>query len=142
MIIPSQRLKDGVLELKNLLILLLIIIIVVIALGTIFILLSKEKKKAPAAGPKAASVESLIERVKDKKSSKSTLADAAKELEANHLKIDNKKLQVVFLFYLAKNPNSDSKLILELEKKLKAANPNHAKELERYMKEGIDSRQG
>ncbi len=117
--------------------------VLVVIFGIYFFFFSgREKREDSTLGTTTKiTIEELLAVLKNQKSSKDDLQDASRALMTNfEIDQDTKENFLMFIYLLAKHKNSDSKIILELDKKIKAVNPEFLKESAKYQRMGLDER--
>lgn len=121
------------------------LILLLISLVFLYVWLGKSKKivkKSVVAEKKIENFQTFINIIKDAKSSKQELTRAVDMIVKDYYIIskdsESKYLNLIFLICI--HPETDSQLVLKLEKNIREKNPKHAKEIEKALARGLAAR--
>ncbi|MFC2073641.1 hypothetical protein ACFLR3_00165 [Campylobacterota bacterium] len=122
-------------------------ILFILLLLIVVILVFKKSKPSeiPSAPVKKTKItlESLTQVLKNEKKEITKIEDALDKMASSFPFPDNEKDandHFKFVYFYAKNPLTDAKMIVKMQKKLSQINPKYAKQIENFQMIGVEAR--
>lgn len=109
----------------------------------LYLLLTNSRKKREKIVENAPpSFESLVDKIKNRKTSNKQLLESIEDILTYYGTIhSNLDIYGLVIIRLCKHPNIDKKIILKFDRELSSKNPDYSREINTFLMQGLNSRE-